>query len=125
MIYGILALLLIIAMIVIIVLGVQLHNQEKLEAQNIGGKIPDTVDYYVYESAMARAERHSTRWRIAFFVIFASLLVTNIAWIVYENQFEDAVTTTVTQDLDAGEGDAIINDGVHINGESTTNRNGN
>lgn len=78
---------------------------------------------YVYESAMARAERTIKRLWILCIILIALCAVSNYAWLKYEMSFEDVVTTQeITQDVDSGSfGDAIINDGVHINGESETN----
>jgi len=122
MIYGLLAILLIIAVIVIIVLGVQLNNREKIETYNIGGKIPEMVDYYLYESAMARGERHARRWFIAAVVAFVVLIVTNVGWVIYENQFEDV--TTVSQDIDTGDGNTVFSGiGDVIYGTDKTNGN--
>lgn len=49
---------------------------------------PEAVPYIVYEMEQARSERHSKRWMIAFFVAIAMLFATNIAWLIYESQFE-------------------------------------
>lgn len=78
---------------------------------------------YVYESAMARSERTIKRLWILCIILIALCAVSNYAWLKYEMSFEDVVTTQeITQDVDSGSfGDAIINDGVHINGESETN----
>lgn len=83
------------------------------------------IPYFCHEGDMARAERTIKRLWILCILLIVLLVGTNIAWIHYESQFEDSVTTTqtVTQDVDSGDGDAIINDGVHINGESETNSN--
>lgn len=79
------------------------------------------VPYIVYESEMARLERIIRRQFVLIIVALCFLVGTNICWIAYENSFEEITTTEVTQDLDSGDGgDAIINDGVHINGESKT-----
>lgn len=79
------------------------------------------VPYIVYESEMARLERIIRRQFVLIIIALCFLVGTNICWIVYENSFEEITTTEVTQDLDSGDGgDAIINDGVHINGESKT-----
>lgn len=56
------------------------------------------VSYFVFESTTARLERIITRLWILLITIVFLLVMTNLAWIVYENQFED-VTTTVTQDV--------------------------
>lgn len=80
----------------------------------------NSIPYIVFESTMARFERIISRLWIALLITILLLIGTNLAWICYEQQFEDTVTT-YTQDLDTGDGgDAIINDGVHINGESKT-----
>ena len=98
---------------------------EKHDIQNNIGK-PQNVDFYIYESDMARAERHVRRWMVACIVLFLALAISNGAWIWYENQFED-ITTTVTQETSSkGGGDAIIHGdhaGAVINGESETDSN--
>lgn len=78
------------------------------------------VPYIVYESEMARLERIIKRQFILIVLTILLLVGTNACWLYYEQQFEDVVTTEeVTQDVDSGDGgDAIINDGVHIDGES-------
>ena len=71
---------------------------------------------YVYESAMARAERTIKRLWILCIILIVLCAVSNYAWLKYEMSFEDV---EITQDVDSGSyGDAIINDGVHYNGES-------
>lgn len=76
---------------------------------------------YVYESAMARAERTIKRLWMLCIILIALCAVSNYAWLKYEMSFEDVVTTQeVTQDVDSGFGDAIVNDGVHINGTGET-----
>lgn len=78
------------------------------------------VPFVVHESIVARMERTIKRLWILCIFMFLSLVITNGIWICYENSFEDVITTqNVTQSIDTGNGgDAIINDGVHINGES-------
>ena len=83
---------------------------------------PNNVDYYTYEDAMFRAERHTKRWIMAFFVILMAFIVTNVGWIVYESSFEDV---SVTQDATADEGSDISLQNVggdYYGGESETNR---
>lgn len=85
-----------------------------------------SVPYIVHESAMARSERHSKRLWIVILVLIGALIGTNLAWIVYESQFEDVVTTTeeyydVEQNADGGgNNNSIINGGV-VNGEAEDN----
>lgn len=90
------------------------------------GKKPESIDYYTYESAMARAERHAHRWMIACIIIFIALIATNTGWIVYESQYEDIVTTVTQESSSEGGGDSIINGnkaGGVFYGESETNGN--
>ena len=83
-----------------------------------------TVPYIVYESAMSRMERVIKRLWVLCIILIAIIIGSNIAWMYYESQFEDVVTT-VTQEVEAGEnGNATINDGVHIN-DGTSETNGN
>lgn len=87
------------------------------------------IDQIIYqaEASAARLERTISRLWILLIIMLILLIGSNVAWICYEQQFEDvSTTTTVTQDVDSGNGgDAAINDGVHINGESEANSNGN
>ena len=76
------------------------------------------VPYIVHEGEMARMERMNRRLWIVVLVLIAALIVTNAAWIYYENQFEDV---TVTQEVDTGEGDAFVSGNGDVNyGESKT-----
>lgn len=85
--------------------------------------VPETIPYLAHESEVARLERTIKRLFILCVLLIIVAVGTNAYWIWYESQFED-ISTTVTQDLDASDGgDAIINDGVHVNGESKTNSN--
>lgn len=58
-----------------------------------------TVPYFVHEGAMARAERTIRRLWILCIILVLLLTVTNGAWLYYESQFEDVVTTEYTQDV--------------------------
>ena len=83
---------------------------------------PDNVPYIAHESAMARSERNSKRLRIIILVLIVALISTNLAWIIYENSFEDYVITEeydVEQDADGGgDNNSIIKGGEIVNGES-------
>ena len=80
------------------------------------------IPYFAHEGIVARMERTNRRLWILCIILIVLLASTNGAWIYYESQFTDEMLT-VTQDVDSGNGDAIVNDGVHINGESTTDSN--
>ena len=59
------------------------------------------VPYVAHESAMARSERHNKRLWIVILVLIVALLGTNLAWIIYENSFDDyVITQDVEQDAD-------------------------
>ena len=85
-------------------------------------KMPD-IPYLAHEEEIVRMERNVKRWFIGWIITFIALVLTNVGWIVYENQFED-ITTTVSQETSAeGGGNAIINGdkaGAVIYGESET-----
>lgn len=80
------------------------------------------IPYFCHEGDMARAERTIKRLWILCILLIILLVSSYAGFFYYESQFEDEVTTTqeITQDLDAGSGNAIINDGVHINGQGET-----
>lgn len=81
------------------------------------------VSYIVFETEMARLERIIKRQFVLIIIGLVLLVGTNACWMWYESQFEEVTTTTqeVTQSLDADDGgDAVVNDGVHINGEGKT-----
>ena len=65
----------------------------------------ENVAYLEFESSQARMERTNFRLWLLCLVLIISLLGTNTAWIVYENQFED---TEVSQEIETGEGDATV-----------------
>lgn len=66
---------------------------------------PETIPYIVHEDQMARQERHIKRLWILCIIIFIALIGTNAGWIYYKSLFEEQV---VTQDIDTGDGDAVV-----------------
>ena len=105
---------------------------EKELKQELGidenSKIPADykIPYFVHQDDMNKLDQSHKRvekWILGFAIaLFVALVGTNAYWIYYESQFVDEVS--ITQDLDSGNGgDAIINDEVHIYGESKTNDN--
>lgn len=63
----------------------------------------DHVPYIVHESITCRMENTIKRLWILCIILVSLLVVSNTVWIVYENQFQDTVTTQeVTQDTDGG-----------------------
>lgn len=65
------------------------------------------IPYFSHEGDMARMERSNRRLWVIILVLIAALIITNGAWIYYENQFTDEVS--VKQDVDTGDGDAFVN----------------
>lgn len=79
------------------------------------------IPYIIFESELARLERIIKKQFILIIIAICFLVGTNAYWVWYESQWEEVTTTEVTQDVDSGDvGDAIINDGVRINGEGET-----
>lgn len=78
------------------------------------------VPYIVYESSLARAERHNKRLFLLCIIIFISLVATNAGWIIYESQWVDE-EVIVTQENEGGYNNYIGNDGDIINGETDYN----
>ena len=66
-------------------------------------KNPDNLPYAAHEIAMAQSERNIKRLWIIILVLIVALIGTNLAWIIYENSFEDyVITQEVEQDVDNG-----------------------
>lgn len=78
----------------------------------------EAVPRWTHEADMARMERNNKRLWVLLIIVLALLFGTNAGWIYYESQFTDEV---VTQDVETGEGDAIISGigDIHY-GESST-----
>lgn len=81
-----------------------------------------TVPYIVHQSAAARQERQMRRMWIVILVLIGALIGTNLAWIIYEAQFETVETITeeydIQQDAEVGNNNSIINGGSIVNGET-------
>lgn len=69
----------------------------------------EQISYYVHEGIMARMERTIKRLWILCIIIFLAFVISNGAWIWYENQFMDEVT--ITQENEDGYNNYIGNDG--------------
>lgn len=82
-------------------------------------KREENISYFVHEGEMARMERHVKRLFIMWIITFAALILTNIGWIHYENQFQDVVT--VSQDAPNGNNNYVGRDGDITNGTPNNN----
>jgi hypothetical protein len=69
-------------------------------------------------------QRHENREKRLIWVIVLLIVLfvgSNLAWMIYENSFEDVVTTEeyqVEQDVENGNNNSIINGGEIVNGET-------
>ena len=86
-------------------------------------KNPDNLPYVAHEIAMAQSERNIKRLWIIILVLIVALIGTNLAWIIYESQFEvvEETSTTITQDNADGYNNYIGNDGDIVNGAADDN----
>ena len=65
------------------------------------------VPYIAHESMMARLERITHRQWIVILVLILALVASNVGWILYEAQWEVVEETTVTQEAETDNGDAV------------------
>lgn len=80
------------------------------------------VPFVAHEAALARSERHNKRLWIVILVLIGALIGTNLAWIIYENSFEDyVITQEVEQDADNGTNNFV---GGDVYGEAEDQNNG-
>ena len=75
------------------------------------------IPFIAYEGAMSRFERINRRLWITVILLIVLLVSTNIAWLIYESQFEDF---TITQEAENESGDIVLNGTgeVNIDGQS-------
>ena len=71
---------------------------------------------YTLELMSMMNERESRRKHALIVLLMSALIITNALWLWHESQYVET-ETTVTQEVEATDGTATINDGVHINGE--------
>lgn len=84
-----------------------------------------TVPYIAHQSAVARQERQTRRMWIVILVLIGALIGTNLAWIIYENSFEEVITTEeiIVDADDNGNANYIGQDGNIYNGEDYSKEN--
>lgn len=75
-----------------------------------------------YEIAVGSLQMQCKRLFILCIIIFVALIGTNGAWIWHESQYIDE-ETTLTQDIDTGEGDATVVGIGDYYGEGSSNSN--
>lgn len=85
------------------------------EGLGMDGEQMASIPYFVHEGEMSRAERANKRLWIAVILLIVCLVGTNLAWTIYESQFQDVL---ITQDNEDGVNNFIGNDGAIFNGGS-------
>ena len=73
------------------------------------------VTQYYHEAETSRLERIIKRMWVLIIIMLLALIATNGAWLYYENQFVDE-ETTITQDVDSGDGETNVTGIGDING---------
>ena len=65
-------------------------SEKEVRMQNHDGDIYTQAQH---EKEMTRLEIQCKRWFIAFLIVLCMLFGTNLAWVIYENSFQDVVVT--------------------------------
>lgn len=67
----------------------------------------EVISYFAHEGMMARMERIMHRQWITIIILIVCLIVTNLAWVLYKNSFEETTTMQeVTQSAESENGTA-------------------
>lgn len=93
----------------------------KINCEDCAEHNPAPVSYLVHESITVKQERTIRRLWILCLVLIICLVGTNLAWAVYETQFEDV---SVSQAVDTGSGDAVVSGVGDLNYYGESNPNG-
>lgn len=81
-----------------------------------------TVPYVAHQSAAARQERQMRRMWIVILLLICALIGTNLAWVIYNSQFEIVEESVmVEQDNESGDNNYIGNNGDITYGETKNN----
>lgn len=86
-------------------------------ARNVNGSVPLAV----HENLRAQSNVDKRRLWIVVIILIVLLFGSNLAWLVYESQYENY---TVEQEVDTGSGDATVIGVEDYNGEGKTESNG-
>ena len=81
------------------------EDSEIMNAEDCG-----SYTKWQHEREMTRVEMQAKRWFIAFLIVLFMLFGTNLAWVIYEMQFQE-VSVTQTAEGDDG-GNATIYSGT-------------
>ena len=81
-----------------------------------------SIPYVVREATATRLERINTRlWIVVLILIFA-LIASNLAWIIYEKQFEVIESDTIIDCKQSGAGTNIVGGGNVYYGTESQNQ---
>lgn len=75
----------------------------------------DMITAAQHEKEMTRMETANRRWFISFLVVLSMLFASNLAWVVYESQFQDV---TITQEDVQSSNNFVGNGGDIFNGQT-------
>lgn len=91
------------------------------ECNNCGRIDPNaSIPFAAFEANEQRHERKERNFFVVILVLIGLLVLSNLAWLLYESQFEVVEETeTITQESESGDINYIGNDGDILNG--TTN----
>lgn len=77
----------------------------------------EKISYISFESVCSRLERINKRLWIMCIILITTLIITNVAWLFYVQDFE-VTETTITQDNSDGYNNYIGNNGDIMNGSA-------
>ena len=83
-----------------------------------------SIPYVAHEASVSRLEKTNKRMFILCIILIAALIFSNVAWIVYEMQFEtveeiaEEYDFDVIQDGENGNNNFVGRDGGIVNGET-------
>ena len=81
------------------------------------------IPYFAFEAVLSRFERTIRRLWILLIILVVLLVGSNIAWLVYESQFETvSIEQDVQQEATAENGNAITSNAGVTYGESDATR---
>ena len=100
------------------------ENSPKTGTERTENEKGINIPYIAYEAAQSRLERIIKRLWITTIILIVLLVGSNVAWLIYESQYE-YYEETVTQEAENNEGDIIMNGTgeLTIDGQSETNSN--
>lgn len=85
----------------------------------------ERVPYIIYESSLVRHDKTNKRLWILCIILIITLVLTNLAWVIYESQFETIEKTyaEIEQQADGDSNNYII--GGNYGGETENSNNQN